>query len=95
MPLFRSKAEQKLVERGLDPARLPEYLWRALAARGPRPRADVRAGLVADTVLAMLIAPYDRDVAGDLFAPVARRVPEFVSRRGTSGSSVRSNGRSG
>ena len=28
MPLFRSKAEQKLVERGLDPARLPpgQYL---------------------------------------------------------------------
>src|SRR5438876_1050356 len=55
MPLFRSKAEQKLVERGLDPARLPpgQYLtekWPVLHAGSepllleerevaPRPRA--------------------------------------------------------
>ena len=45
MPLFRSKAEQKLVERGLDPARLPpgQYLtdkWPVLHA-GDVPETDL------------------------------------------------------
>ena len=45
MPLFRSKAEQKLVERGLDPARLPpgQYLtekWPVLHA-GSVPEVDL------------------------------------------------------
>jgi DMSO/TMAO reductase YedYZ molybdopterin-dependent catalytic subunit len=45
MPLFRSKAEQKLVERGLDPARLPpgQYLtekWPVLHA-GSVPNTDL------------------------------------------------------
>ena len=45
MPLFRSKAEQKLVERGLDPARLPpgQYLtekWPVLHA-GSVPETDL------------------------------------------------------
>ena len=45
MPLFRSKAEQKLVERGLDPARLPpgQYLtekWPVLHA-GSIPQTDL------------------------------------------------------
>src|ERR671932_801043 len=47
MPLFRSKAEQKLVERGLDPARLPpgQYLtekWPVLHA-GSVPKTDLAA----------------------------------------------------
>jgi DMSO/TMAO reductase YedYZ molybdopterin-dependent catalytic subunit len=45
VPLFRSKAEQKLVERGLDPARLPpgQYLtekWPVLHA-GSVPHTDL------------------------------------------------------
>jgi DMSO/TMAO reductase YedYZ molybdopterin-dependent catalytic subunit len=45
VPLFRTKAEQKLVERGLDPARLPpgQYLtekWPVLHA-GTVPRTDL------------------------------------------------------
>ena len=45
MPLFRSKAEQKLVERGIDPARLPpgQYLtekWPVLHA-GSVPNTDL------------------------------------------------------
>src|ERR687886_777197 len=45
MPLFRSKAEQKLLERGLDPARLPpgQYLtekWPVLHA-GSVPEVDL------------------------------------------------------
>jgi DMSO/TMAO reductase YedYZ molybdopterin-dependent catalytic subunit len=45
LPLFRSKAEQKLVERGLDPARLPpgQYLtekWPVLHA-GTVPQTDL------------------------------------------------------
>jgi DMSO/TMAO reductase YedYZ molybdopterin-dependent catalytic subunit len=47
MPLFRSKAEQKLVERGLDPSRLPpgQYLtakWPVLHA-GSVPEIDLAA----------------------------------------------------
>jgi DMSO/TMAO reductase YedYZ molybdopterin-dependent catalytic subunit len=47
MPLFRSKAEQKLVERGLDPTRLPpgQYLtekWPVLHA-GSVPKTDLAA----------------------------------------------------
>jgi DMSO/TMAO reductase YedYZ molybdopterin-dependent catalytic subunit len=47
MPLFRAKAEQKLVERGLDPARLPpgQYLtekWPVLHA-GSVPNTDLAA----------------------------------------------------
>ena len=47
MPLFRSKAEQKLVERGLDPSRLPpgQYLtdkWPVLHA-GSVPKTDLAA----------------------------------------------------
>src|SRR2546430_11744266 len=47
MPFFRSKAEQKLVERGLDPARLPpgQYLtekWPVLHA-GSVPNTDLAA----------------------------------------------------
>src|SRR5256885_659601 len=45
MPLFRGKAEAKLIERGLDPARLPpgQYLtekWPVLHA-GSVPRVDL------------------------------------------------------
>ena len=45
MTLFRGKAEQKLVEKGLDPARLPpgQYLtekWPVLHA-GTVPRTDL------------------------------------------------------
>src|ERR687895_1877827 len=45
MPLFRSKAEQKVLERGYDPARLPpgQYLtdkWPVLHA-GDVPRTDL------------------------------------------------------
>jgi DMSO/TMAO reductase YedYZ molybdopterin-dependent catalytic subunit len=47
MPLFRGKAEQKLIERGLDPARLPpgQYLtekWPVLHA-GSVPEVDLAA----------------------------------------------------
>src|ERR671937_651234 len=49
MPLFRSKAEAKLVERGLDPARLPpgQYLtekWPVLHA-GSVPHTDLTTGV--------------------------------------------------
>ena len=46
MPLFRSKAEQKLVERGLDPARLPPGQY--LTEKWP----VLHAGSVPDTDLA-------------------------------------------
>ena len=46
MPLFRTKAEQKLVERGLDPARLPPGQY--LTEKWP----VLHAGTVPDTDLA-------------------------------------------
>jgi protocatechuate 3,4-dioxygenase beta subunit len=63
----------------IDPDRLPEYLWRSLAALAPGPFLD-GSDLIADALLAMLIAPYDGDAAGDLFATAARRLPEAVAR---------------
>jgi DMSO/TMAO reductase YedYZ molybdopterin-dependent catalytic subunit len=60
MPLFRSKAEQKLVERGLDPTRLPpgQYLtekWPVLHA-GSVPKTD--------------LATWDFQVFGDVERPL-------------------------
>ena len=71
VPLFRSKAEQKLVERGLDPARLPpgQYLtekWPVLHA-GTVPEVD--------------LATWDFHVFGEVEQPVTlswdelRRLP--------------------
>jgi DMSO/TMAO reductase YedYZ molybdopterin-dependent catalytic subunit len=61
VPLFRSKAEQKLVERGLDPARLPpgQYLtekWPVLHA-GSIPQTD--------------LATWELRVFGEVEQPVA------------------------
>ena len=60
MPLFRSKAEQKLVDRGLDPSRLPpgQYLtekWPVLHA-GSVPHVD--------------LAAWDLRVSGEVEEPV-------------------------
>ena len=60
MTLFRSKAEQKLVDRGIDPARLPpgQYLtekWPVLHA-GTVPRSD--------------LATWDFSVSGEVEEPV-------------------------
>src|SRR5213592_3767540 len=67
MPLFRSKAEQKLVERGLDPARLPpgQYLtekWPVLHA-GSIPQTD--------------LATWDFRVFGEVERPVTRTWDEL------------------
>jgi DMSO/TMAO reductase YedYZ molybdopterin-dependent catalytic subunit len=60
MPLFRAKAEQKLIEKGLDPARLPpgQYLtekWPVLHA-GSVPQTD--------------LATWDFTVFGEVEAPL-------------------------
>src|SRR5437879_3869176 len=60
MPLFRSKAEQKLVERGLDPARLPPGQY--LTEKWP----VLHAGTVPDTDL----ATWDFKVFGEVEEPV-------------------------
>ena len=67
MPLFRSKAEQKLVERGLDPARLPpgQYLtekWPVLHA-GTVPHTD--------------LATWDFKVFGEVEEPVTLTYDEL------------------
>jgi DMSO/TMAO reductase YedYZ molybdopterin-dependent catalytic subunit len=60
MPLFRSKAEQKLVERGLDPARLPPGQY--LTEKWP----VLHAGSVPDTDL----ATWDFRVFGEVERPL-------------------------
>jgi DMSO/TMAO reductase YedYZ molybdopterin-dependent catalytic subunit len=76
VPLFRTKAEQKLVERGLDPARLPpgQYLtekWPVLHA-GTVPDAD--------------LATWDFRVFGEVEEPVTltwEQLQELPSREVT------------
>jgi DMSO/TMAO reductase YedYZ molybdopterin-dependent catalytic subunit len=60
MPLFRSKAEQKLVERGLDPARLPPGQY--LTEKWP----VLHAGSVPDTDL----ATWDFKIFGEVGRPL-------------------------
>jgi DMSO/TMAO reductase YedYZ molybdopterin-dependent catalytic subunit len=67
VPLFRSKAEQKLVERGLDPARLPpgQYLtekWPVLHA-GTVPHTD--------------LATWDFGIFGEVEEPVTLTYDEL------------------
>ena len=58
-----------VVER-VDPALVPEFFWRAVAIRGPRPSAQVEG----DAPLIPLLARYDRESALVLFEPLAARV---------------------
>jgi len=60
VPLFRSKAEQKLVERGLDPARLPPGQY--LTEKWP----VLHAGSIPQTNL----ATWDFEVFGEVEEPV-------------------------
>jgi DMSO/TMAO reductase YedYZ molybdopterin-dependent catalytic subunit len=69
MPLFRGKAEQKLIERGLDPARLPpgQYLtekWPVLHA-GSVPKVD--------------LATWDFRVYGEVENPISLSYDELRS----------------
>jgi DMSO/TMAO reductase YedYZ molybdopterin-dependent catalytic subunit len=69
MPLFRGKAEQKLIERGLDPARLPpgQYLtekWPVLHA-GSVPTVD--------------LATWDFRVCGEVENPISLSYDELRS----------------
>ncbi len=68
------------VER-IDPGRVSEYLWRALALRGPRyedEREEV-GRLGTDAVIAMLILPYEPAIAHALLEPVFVRLPRLVA----------------
>jgi DMSO/TMAO reductase YedYZ molybdopterin-dependent catalytic subunit len=76
MPLFRSKAEQKLVERGFDPARLPPGQY--LTEKWP----VLHAGTVPDTDL----ATWDFRVFGEVEEPLTltwEQLQELPSREVT------------
>jgi DMSO/TMAO reductase YedYZ molybdopterin-dependent catalytic subunit len=76
VPLFRTKAEQKLVERGLDPARLPPGQY--LTEKWP----VLHAGTVPDTDL----ATWDFRVFGEVEEPVTltwEQLKELPSREVT------------
>ncbi len=76
MPLFRTKAEQKLVEQGLDPARLPPGQY--LTEKWP----VLHAGTVPDTDL----ATWDFSVFGDVEKPITlswEQLQELPSREVT------------
>jgi DMSO/TMAO reductase YedYZ molybdopterin-dependent catalytic subunit len=76
VPLFRTKAEQKLVERGLDPARLPPGQY--LTEKWP----VLHAGTVPETDL----ATWDFHVFGEVEEPVTlswERLLELPTREVT------------
>jgi DMSO/TMAO reductase YedYZ molybdopterin-dependent catalytic subunit len=76
VPLFRTKAEQKLVEKGLDPARLPPGQY--LTEKWP----VLHAGTVPDTDL----ATWDFRVFGEVEEPIAlswEQLQELPSREVT------------
>jgi hypothetical protein len=59
----------------IDPALVPEFLWRAVSFRGPsRPRRDFAAR--PEAVLAMLLARYDREAARIVLDPLLHREPD-------------------
>ena len=57
-----------LVEQ-IDPALVPELFWRA-SPRGPRSEILAPLGEFSNSVLVILLAWYDRDVAAALFDPI-------------------------
>jgi DMSO/TMAO reductase YedYZ molybdopterin-dependent catalytic subunit len=69
VPLFRSKAEQKLVERGLDPARLPPGQY--LTEKWP----VLHAGTIPETDL----ATWDFRVFGEVEEPVTLAHDELLA----------------
>jgi DMSO/TMAO reductase YedYZ molybdopterin-dependent catalytic subunit len=71
--LFRSKAEQKLVERGLDPSRLPPGQY--LTEKWP----VLHAGTVPETDL----ATWDFKVFGDVEEPITLTYDELKALRQT------------
>ena len=73
MTLFRSKAEQKLVERGLDPSRLPPGQY--LTEKWP----VLHAGTVPETDL----ATWDFKVFGDVEEPITLTYDELKALRQT------------
>jgi DMSO/TMAO reductase YedYZ molybdopterin-dependent catalytic subunit len=76
VPLFRTKAEQKLVEKGLDPARLPPGQY--LTEKWP----VLHAGTVPDTDL----ATWDFRVFGEVEEPITltwEQLQELPSREVT------------
>ena len=77
------------VAEAIDPALVPEYLWRSESFRrpGPGPESHPSHGRRLDAsaaVLAMRIARYDPATAGALLEPVTRRLA--ADPNGTAGS---------
>jgi hypothetical protein len=68
-----------LVER-LQPDRVAERLWLAVACRPGRPE-PIEAGRVAELlVLASLVARFDREMAAMIVEPAAARLPELAGQ---------------
>jgi hypothetical protein len=67
----------------VDPARLRERAWlaasyRTYQGRAPMPSMNVqreRLALLEDAAVAVLVAPYDRGLAGVVAAPIFERLP--------------------
>jgi protocatechuate 3,4-dioxygenase beta subunit len=58
----------------IDPALVPEFFWRAASFRGSS-KPQMRAATMPDTLLALLLARYDRDAAMVLLRPILDRGP--------------------
>jgi hypothetical protein len=58
----------------IGPALVPEFFWRAAALRAPS-KPQMRDATLPDTLLALLLARYDREAAMVLLAPLLDRRP--------------------
>ncbi|WP_435017441.1 carboxypeptidase regulatory-like domain-containing protein [Tundrisphaera sp. TA3] len=68
-PAVVAAALLAVVER-VDPSLVPEFFWRSIAIRGPRPPGEA----ASDASLIPLLARYDGEAAATLFEPLAARV---------------------
>jgi hypothetical protein len=62
------------VAEGIDPSLVPELFWRAVSFRASS-KPPMRAASSPDSVLALLLARYDRDAAMVLLQPILDRGP--------------------
>lgn len=70
----------------VDPELVPEYFWRAVSFRLPRSGNEQAVGAAdrANLILAMMLARYDREVAGAILKPIRARITVFQGSRDAS-----------
>ncbi len=67
---------------GISPTLVPEYLWHVLSRRPPTAADDAQAAL-RNTQLVTIVAQYDREIAGEIWAPIEEMLRSGDSSAGT------------